>query len=159
MGTTLQINSLEALERLIGNDNETEVAIRNSIVLEFTKKHLKSIANESAFQHDINQFKQKLQDEFDKKVNDAIATIKRSYESGPIQSITLNSDVTAKINTMVGNKVEEKIAEAVEGGIKYWEQDAKIDKRVSQLMDYHAEQHIKTEVKKRLNDVVGKLIS
>ena len=40
---TIQINSLEALERLIGNDAELEINIRNAIVQKFTKKHLKAI--------------------------------------------------------------------------------------------------------------------
>jgi hypothetical protein len=40
----IQINSLEALERLIGGDSELEIEIRSSIVQEFSKKHLKSIA-------------------------------------------------------------------------------------------------------------------
>ena len=41
----IQINSLEALERLIGGDTKLEIEIRNSIVQEFTKKYLKSIVN------------------------------------------------------------------------------------------------------------------
>jgi hypothetical protein len=44
MSVKIQINSLEALERLIGNDNELEIQIRGSIVQEFTKKHLRSLA-------------------------------------------------------------------------------------------------------------------
>lgn len=44
MSTKIQINSLEALERLIGNDNELEIEIRNSIVQNFTKKYLKDLA-------------------------------------------------------------------------------------------------------------------
>lgn len=36
----IQINSLEALERLIGGDTELEIDIRNSIVHKFTQKHL-----------------------------------------------------------------------------------------------------------------------
>lgn len=41
---TIQINSLEALERLIGNDAELEINLRNAIVQEFAKKHLKAVA-------------------------------------------------------------------------------------------------------------------
>lgn len=43
--TTIQINSLKALERLIGGDTKLEIEARNSIVQDFTKKHLKGIAN------------------------------------------------------------------------------------------------------------------
>ena len=44
----IQINSLEALERLIGNDKEMEISVKQSILNEFAKKHLKSIANSEA---------------------------------------------------------------------------------------------------------------
>lgn len=44
MSIKIQINSVEALERLIGGDTDVEIEIRNSIVQEFTKKHLKSLA-------------------------------------------------------------------------------------------------------------------
>lgn len=46
MGTTIQINSLEALERMIGGDSETEIQIRYSIIQEFAKKHLKALVPE-----------------------------------------------------------------------------------------------------------------
>ena len=40
----IQINSLAALERLIGGDSDIEIDIRNSVVQAFSKKHLKNIA-------------------------------------------------------------------------------------------------------------------
>lgn len=45
MSTKIQINSLEALERLIGGDTNVEIEIRNSIVQEFAKKHLKAMVS------------------------------------------------------------------------------------------------------------------
>lgn len=44
----IQINSLEALERLIGDDKEMEFAIKESILNGFAKKYLKSVANSEA---------------------------------------------------------------------------------------------------------------
>ena len=44
----IQINSLEALERLIGDDKEMEISVKQSILNEFAKKYLKSIANSEA---------------------------------------------------------------------------------------------------------------
>lgn len=41
----IQINSLAALERLIGGDNELEIDIRKSIVEQFTKAHLRTLLN------------------------------------------------------------------------------------------------------------------
>ena len=46
---TLQINSVEAVERLIGGDETMELSLRNSIVQEFAKRHLKAIANDVGF--------------------------------------------------------------------------------------------------------------
>jgi hypothetical protein len=47
MSIKIQINSLEALERMIGGNSELEISIRNSIVQQFTKKHLKGIATDN----------------------------------------------------------------------------------------------------------------
>ena len=46
MSIKIQINSLEAVERLIGGDNEIEIQVRNSIVNDFTKRHLKGVVSE-----------------------------------------------------------------------------------------------------------------
>lgn len=40
---TIQLNSLEALERLIGSDDQLEIAVRNSVISTFTSKHLKGL--------------------------------------------------------------------------------------------------------------------
>jgi hypothetical protein len=41
----IQINSIEALERLIGGDTEIEIALRQSVVENFTRRHIKALAN------------------------------------------------------------------------------------------------------------------
>lgn len=43
----VQINSLEAVERLIGGDSAIEIEIRNNVVDKFEKKYLKGLATES----------------------------------------------------------------------------------------------------------------
>lgn len=40
MGTKIQINSLAALERLIGGDTELEIELRKSVAMELVKKHI-----------------------------------------------------------------------------------------------------------------------
>lgn len=44
MSVKIQINSIEALERLIGGDSAFEIEVRNSVVQDFSKKHLKAVA-------------------------------------------------------------------------------------------------------------------
>lgn len=54
----IQINSLAALERLIGGDTEVEIEVRDSIVQNFSKKHLKTVAQaliESGINEDIKR--------------------------------------------------------------------------------------------------------
>lgn len=43
MSIKIQINSLDALERLIGGNSEIEIEIRGNIVQEFSKRYLKDI--------------------------------------------------------------------------------------------------------------------
>ena len=159
MSTKIQINSLEALERLIGNDNEIEIQVRNTIVQNFAKKHLKAIANETTFQNEIATFKQKLQEEFDKKLSESIASVKRYYHGGGIEKVTIHPEIKTIIDKQVKDKIDGQIAEAVEGGIKHWELDANIDDRVKKRMDYFVTQHINQEVKKRLEELAKKLTS
>lgn len=64
MSTKIQINSLEALERLIGNDNELEIEIRNSIVAEFAKKHLKSLATTDLVSNAAAAVQNEIKEEF-----------------------------------------------------------------------------------------------
>jgi len=40
VGTKIQINSLEALKRLIGGDTELEIELRKSVAMELVKKHI-----------------------------------------------------------------------------------------------------------------------
>ena len=43
---TLQINSLEALEKLLSGDVQLEMDMRNTVVQEYAKKYIKSVAQE-----------------------------------------------------------------------------------------------------------------
>ena len=64
MSTKIQINSLEALERLIGGDTDVEIEIRNSIVQEFAKKHLKGVISEGLLAGAARRAKEEIEDEF-----------------------------------------------------------------------------------------------
>lgn len=99
MGIKIQINSVDALERLIGNDNDVEIELRGSIVQEFTKRHLKSLVDDgmlykasAAIQGEIEKefftsekigynnrlvFKANVLDDFKEKIKSYSATILR----------------------------------------------------------------------------------
>lgn len=155
---TLQINSLEALERLIGNNNDCEITIRNRVVQDFAKKHLKAVANDAVFTKVIDEFRIQLQKEVDKKMEESIAFVKR-YNGGMVEKINVHPDIIKSIERVVREKIDGQIAEAVEGGIKVWSQETSLEKRISERMDYFVTHHIDQAVRKRLKDVAGKLIS
>lgn len=64
MATKIQINSLAALERLIGNETEIEMDIRQSVVEAFTKKHLKSLVNDEVLSRIKGEILSDLRKEF-----------------------------------------------------------------------------------------------
>lgn len=60
----IQINSLEALERLIGGDSQLEFDIRASVVQKFTEKHLKSIAGMHTMKNTAEAIKKEIEDQY-----------------------------------------------------------------------------------------------
>ncbi len=60
----LQINSKEALERLIGGDSQLEIELRNSIVQEFAEKYLKAVANSEVIDSKLEKLKNGLIEQF-----------------------------------------------------------------------------------------------
>jgi hypothetical protein len=157
MSTKIQINSLEALERLIGNDTQLEIEVRNNIVQEFAKKHLKALVNDSVFQNTINACKKELQSEVDLKVAEKIGEVKKN-SWGEVTGMTLRKDIRDQIGTVVREKVDGQIAEAVEGGIKLWETDTKsIEMVVEKKFNAQIERFIDSEVQSRLKSVIEKI--
>ena len=61
MAIKIQLNSKEALDRLIGGDSEIELTLRNNIVQEFAKTHLKSLVNDEVISKSINKVKSDLE--------------------------------------------------------------------------------------------------
>jgi hypothetical protein len=46
--TKIQINSLEALERLIGGDSQLEIELRSAVAAAFAEKHIKTLVRQIA---------------------------------------------------------------------------------------------------------------
>lgn len=76
-----------ALERLIGGDNEVEVEIRNLVVQEFAKKHLKAVVNDPAFGHfleaESRQMREAVQLQIEKHVAKKPAARYQNFEINP----------------------------------------------------------------------------
>lgn len=108
---TIQINNLEALERLIGGDTEIELEIRNNIVQAFTKKYLKQLVNESQIKYDIlreiTPSIKKVAQEIQKEV------IKEQTEYR-INLVNNSKDELEKIQNHIKYLVEQSVTKVVE---------------------------------------------
>ena len=140
MGTKIQINSLKALERLIGGDSEIEIEIRKSIVAEFAKRHLRSIVAD---------------------IDKIIGEIAIKEFSGCFGKITRNNTWTGEhfeisdeikrvikgqISPIVNKKLSEAINEVVID-VKY------IDELVKYYVDKSFEDRVNQKVAEKINKI------
>ncbi len=124
---TLQINSLEALEKLIGGDSQVEIDIRNSVVQAFAEKHLKSVTKSYQIENAITVIRASIENEVraeckrlfgdysntwrqDIKLDDRVKIIIREAVSTEIRSIV---DSYLKEITSVPEWIKEKVEKHV----------------------------------------------
>ena len=90
----IQINSLVALERLIGDDKEMEITVKTSVINEFAKSYIKSVANSEI----VDTIKKAILDEV-KKTN------RTDY--------LLSNDAKELVKTQVRREIDNLILETV----------------------------------------------
>ncbi len=119
MSIKLQINSKDALERLIGGDTQLEMEIRNNIVQEFTNKRLKGLIN-------VELEKRVIDESLDKLFSD----YKTAYGHGGVrltkdQKIVIADLIEQTIKDLVKSEIEdffiksERIKKLLEDSIEY----------------------------------------
>jgi len=96
----------EALKQLLGGDTEIEIELRNCIVQEFTRKHLKGIVDDD-FKKEINDY-----------LNDKYVGLKQQYREQVQQAI--DKEVTANIVKLV-KKEKEKILDEVRKALETYQ--------------------------------------
>jgi F420-0:gamma-glutamyl ligase-like protein len=141
MSVKIQINSREALERLIGGDSELEVELRNSVVQDFSNRHLKSIATvmvgriESAAQQAVKEVAEK-------QIGFLNYDIGRTY-------FKLKPEVKTAIENEVANLIQEetrKVAEAFDA-------EGIIKKMVEDRLNAVFKEQVANEVRKQLTEI------
>jgi hypothetical protein len=153
---TIQINSLEALERLIGGDSQVEIEIRNSVVQNFADKHLKPLANTPEIEGTLVGIKQEIAKTIREKCEQEIASFKTSWQ-GSVCEVKLRPEIKAEIDRQVRTVTDDTIRKAVEEAIKFWANDAELEKRIANRFEYYTTEHINTEIKRRLEKVKASL--
>jgi hypothetical protein len=124
----LQLNSLAALERLIGGDTEIELDIRNNIVQAFAGKYLKDVANSNAFKTSLANAQKKIlelvKEEYTKVIEGSgIASIKKGEYWNSPRAIVLSNDIKVEIGCTVRDHLEAVVAEEVERAMKKFDSD------------------------------------
>jgi len=143
MSTKIQINSLEALERLIGNDNELEIEIRNSIVANFTKKYLKDLAKSDLMTDTAKAIQEEIKTEF-------FETLKEGYRTKTVFKDDLLSEFREKLRYTAQKELSAVVSELV----NEYKVEATIKAKLDSTVDWITEQLGHIELEKRLEKLV-----
>lgn len=144
----IQINSLEALERLIGGEEELELELRGSIVQEFAKRYLKGVADDVIINNATHEIRKYVQDNFINKVY----SISRGYTLNPAFNETIQKSIQLHFSALINQLIRE-----------YMESDDTIKMIYKRLDDKVLAAAIRIEeelsdilLNKRIDDLVNK---
>jgi hypothetical protein len=154
MSVKLQINSLEALERLLGGDSELEIEMRKSIAYDFTNKHLKSLANDPFVQSKMDEARRELRNVVDENVRKQIGEVKRTT-TYPYNQFVFTNDtndlIKQAIENSIGDFIRKEVAERVSKKMET------IEYKISSESYRQINEKIQTGVKERLAIIQAEL--
>lgn len=151
MSIKIQINSLEALERLIGGDSDLEMEIRSSIVQEFTKRYLRDIAKTELVSTISKALNQEIKTEFFITVKDGWnretclkpEIIKKLKEE---LSYEANTQLKTVVSELIGEqKAYDKINEAVDKASN-WILDKLSEDKLNHRLDLMVDKKLKEKL-------------
>jgi hypothetical protein len=105
--------SVPALERLIKDDSEIEVQLKQGVIANFVDKHLRSLLNDDLLRTKINELSIAVNSEAAKvvktKIGDFVGGYNRQYVLNKEFSDRLTETITSKVRESVDRIVSEKI--------------------------------------------------
>lgn len=140
---TLQINSKDALERLIGGDTAVEVEIRNNIVQDFTNKYLKGLMNSSTIQNIVGRYHQDIRKSVQEEVEKNFGKPNAFYSS-----VELNPEIKAAIKKEIENNFSALVDKAVKE--KFSDIEKHIQQSVNLAVDYQIGVKVRELVKQKI---------
>lgn len=150
----LQINSLDALERLIGGDADVEVELRNNIAAKFAEKHLKQLANSPAVMGALTRTEQALCTLVQDQVTRSIATVKdTAYYGAKIES--LRPEIKTLIDTTVQTSVDSVVANAVRNAVEKLATPELLEKKITREAVAQLNDRVTAAVKKRIDAILA----
>lgn len=145
----LELN-LPALERLIGGDTEIEVALRQQIVQEFARRHLKEVAEKETYEAAIEAAKQFVNAAAKEAFDIENLTINHLW---PTVGYRLKSMIETLVNESAQKIVDEALLKVIEYQKRYWGRE--LETAVKKAMDRQIEKEIEEGIRKRLDAARG----
>ncbi len=146
----LQINSIKVLERLLGGDGEVEVDLRNSIVHEFARRHLKPLANSHAIKELAEKAREACYGEANRLMVQYIGSF--TQDGAYRQVIVLNDAMKKAIRDAVAEQKSALVKAEVEKAMAEWTPEA-IQKVVDARVNADITQRIKDAVDAKLKSL------
>jgi hypothetical protein len=140
----LQINSLEALERLIGGDSQFEMELRNSVVQSFANKHFNAVVRDEHFQKELEKTKKAVTAEVEKE----IAEVKSGWNN---KSVKLSDDIK--------NAIKHQVTYVVRDAVREYTESNEFRDDIKHKLDYYTQEYIRHEVKTRLKNAMSNITS
>lgn len=103
MSVKIQINSLEALERLIGNDTQLEIELRQSVAVAMTKKYVSALVDKQILKDVIAETQVQKQSNFG--------------SDGLYYRVNLSDGIKEKIREYVQQQIGDSVREIVDSSI------------------------------------------
>ena len=149
MSTKIQINSLAALERLIGGDSEVELEIRNNIVQEFAKKHLKSLLEtDSILRQSVEDIRKSASNEITRLIHAEIGQLKKTWHGTEVQ---FGEPFLSHIKGAISSQMDAKIKQAVS---EYIQSLGDIKTKVDSISKAEFDTAVRRAVREKLSEVL-----
>lgn len=116
MGIKIQINSLDALERLIGGDTELEIELRRAVAVELGKRHLKDAITKDFDKEVIQSTKKEIIFEINKTIEKTLGSSmywtsneEKRIPEKKMEQIKQSVDefIDKKMNTLIQDKLND----------------------------------------------------
>ena len=149
MSIKIQINSLEALERLLGDEETMEIEVRKSVIEGFAKGFVKSATTSKEIAKEVNELKEGAKVAAVEYAQGLVGGEKRN---GWSTSVELHDDVKEKIRRQVNMEFAQIVEEEVRA--KTAEVKEYINKRVDGYIESYVRKALNKEVILRINTAI-----
>lgn len=149
---TIQINSLEALERLIGGSSELEMDIRNNVVARFAEKHLRPLAESNTAKAVYAKAAEGVRVLQEKAMQSLIGTIKDNGY-GKVKTFVPSDEFKQLVQHYIDTDVRILVHTAMSDASAKWSREA-IKEQIDNQVTYEIKQRIAAGVREHLNKAI-----